>query len=746
MILADTAKCGNPPPVDPGPSSVPPYTAVQKRSFRRACKRAISYGETKYRGHLVRIQDFPVSLVQHLQKQFSAGSPRPVRPQMQRKDPRRLNIMHWNPGGLSQSSYFELKHWLKTQPIDIVTIAETRWGFTRCWQDTDWACVHSSGSEPRAGGVLVMISRRLVHPDAIGFEEVVPGRVLHVRAHFQQRALDLFAVYQHVHNRSADNLRKRQSVWQELDNALGAVPHRNQLLCTGDFDCSLHKVSESVGCANYPWHQTQQTGPAHPDMDRLAQLISAHMLTALNTWPGYTGPTYVHGEVTSRIDFIFARTAHCDGRAKQVCYLDDADFLPHNTTHHIPMICSIKRNHLNYKSHSLHRTCTYNQRSQCRQAKMQDSSTWHQLQQVVTTAIHQVPMQNTEDPITNLHNQVLPHFQNIFPPTPTRLTPPHLDPVRPTIMLKWYHRQQIRLIRSSTMPIMGSCPQLLHIALQVWYHQVRSAVCQRWQQKQLRQAKRHRFDDLCKEVAHASRLHDSHAMFRIINAFSPKRPLARTRLRTSTGQIASQSDSHAILVEYVTRTWRGPDHLTLTSEHAPGIPFSRAALEQAIENLHPNKSVALPFLPAIVWKSNPVAVADFIYGLLQQWWTQSPPYIPPAWKNAWIFFLPKPGKPCTAPEQLRPISLMEPLGKLVMGLLAGLMKQQLAPRFCQDPHFGISAISSCSGRHCQGFSTLPNSPGHGGPTAPHCHAANHPGSQVSFLWRTPTLLGSEQSF
>lgn len=32
---------------------------------------------------------------------------------------------------------------------------------------------------------------------------------------------------------------------------------------------------------------------------------------------------------------------------------------------------------------------------------------------------------------------------------------------------------------------------------------------------------------------------------------------------------------------------------------------------------------------------------------------------------------------------------MEPLGKMVLGILANMVKQQLFPRFCQDPQLGF---------------------------------------------------------
>ena len=83
------------------------------------------------------------------------------------------------------------------------------------------------------------------------------------------------------------------------------------------------------------------------------------------------------------------RLVSCDGVAKQVTYLDQADFLPVNSTHHIPMVCTFQRQHVAYQKHSNVSRCTYRQRTQCRHAAMQDSPQWHQLQRITTSALEQ---------------------------------------------------------------------------------------------------------------------------------------------------------------------------------------------------------------------------------------------------------------------------------------------------------------------------------------------------------------------
>ena len=179
--------------------------------------------------------------------------------------------------------------------------------------------------------------------------------------------------------------------------------------------------------------------------------------------------------------------------------------------------------------------------------------------------------------------------------------------------------------------------------------------------------KKEHFQDLCQEVSTAAHIHDTHSMFNIINRFAPKRPLARARLRGPDGTIADQYMAHSLTVAFVKQMWQGPSRLPTYYAAPPGIPFELEELVEAVAKVHTNKSVAQPFLPGVVWRSAPREVASFVYCHLQEWWSQSPPIIPKNWKDSWLFFLPKPGKPNTHPDQLRPISLMEPLGKLSWG-------------------------------------------------------------------------------
>lgn len=678
------ANRGHPPPMDCGLNrEMRPRLATHKRSFRRACRRAIRFGYARYHGQVMTTKQFPAALVDKIQKMEASGRPRDVLPLPGQSSASRLSVMLWNPGGMAPSTLLELRLWLRHHPKHIVILPETRWGFDRIWHDDCWTYVHSSSKEPRSGGILVMISRRLIQPEQVGFEVIQAGRLLHVRMHMGSTNLDIIAAYQFVDNGTQETACKREQFWQLLDQTLSSIPNRNGLICSGDFNCSVHSQHPWIGTSSFQWQGRRGVGPRHPDMPSFAQIIRSHGLLGLNTWNSHAGPTFFHTNKGSRIDFAFTRLVASDGQSRMVEQLPHADFLPTNSTHHVPMVFTIRKNQIKYHQHRSTTACMYTQRTACRTAAQQDSAEWLQLSgqvaQACMTSLHQPP---TDDSIFQLHASLTPIVSTLFPNKPTRFPQPDHTLVDTTIKGKWAHRRALRALRCRP-----QTPPLQHF-WQAWFHWSRSRILQRQQQRLARQAQARRFQDLCVAVQEAAHKHDAYTMFNIINKFTPKAPLSRVRLKTAEGKIADQYMAHALTVQYVTEAWQGPATIPVSGD-PPGIPFDIHTLERAILELHSNKSVAAPFLPAIVWQGAPRELAMLLMNHLSHWWATDPPTIPQSWKDAWLYFLPKPGKSCTHPNQLRPISLMEPLGKLILGIIAKQLRAQVNGRLSQSPHFGF---------------------------------------------------------
>ena len=94
------AKCGHPPPVSGNTElTSSPYTSVQKRSYRRACRRAINNGYAHYHGQTLQVNDFPPTLVQKLRTHAGTGvKALPMKMPRSTRSPR-LTTLFWNPGG-----------------------------------------------------------------------------------------------------------------------------------------------------------------------------------------------------------------------------------------------------------------------------------------------------------------------------------------------------------------------------------------------------------------------------------------------------------------------------------------------------------------------------------------------------------------------------------------------------------------------------------------------------------------------
>lgn len=683
-ILHDaSANSGQPPPVCGNTRCHPsPYTSVQKRSYKRACRRALSHGYADYHGKRMHLSDFPSSLVKTIQvaDQTSHKGPLPL-PGKPSSSPR-INIMYWNSGGLSQARFLEIKHWLQVHPVDLVILAETKWNFSSTWEDSKWSYLHSSTDINRSGGLLVMVARSFAHPDQLGYDWVVPGRLMHVRIHGPTRALDVVAVYQYADYRDAYTIQQREQIWTAMDDCFRAIPRRNNFVCAGDFNCDLQMQPPWVGSTMFHWRNHRIAGSHHSDQRRFQALLRAHGLTALNTW-GKSGATFVHGPHASRIDHILTRLISSDGVSKNVQYHDQADFAPFNQSHHLPLTCSISKHHMSYQRYTTLTKCSFAQRNQCRIASLEETRNWVQLRQQVIDVVTAAPAEaDPGDFIARIHQEVSTAFHTLFPHKAMRFPQLDLGEFHQSTEDKWHHRRKLKELQQAGYPSMRSI-------LQAWFHRCRYGILQRQQQRQARQARQHRFQLLCQEVDTAARHHDSHAMFSIINRFSPKRPQARARLKGPDGKIADQHLAHAMTVAFVKQMWAGPNTLPTYSDSPLGVPFDLETLTCAITQMNANKSVAQPFLPAIVWKSAPAPTAAALYGQLQQWWGQYPPLIPQSWKGSWLHFIPKPGKPNTHPSQMRPISLMEPLGKLVLGLIAAQIKIVLGPILTSFPHFGF---------------------------------------------------------
>lgn len=156
--------------------------------------------------------------------------------------------------------------------------------------------------------------------------------------------------------------------------------------------------------------------------------------------------------------------------------------------------------------------------------------------------------------IQRIHDNVSTAFHQLFPSKNPKLCDVDYTAFHQHIEDKWFHKKRMRHLAHT-----GALG--LQDILQAWHHRSRYQSLQRDQQRVARRAKKNQFNQLCTEAAAAATVHDTHSMFLIINKFTPKKPLARTRLRGPDGAIADQYMVHAMTVLFVKSMWQGPSRL-----------------------------------------------------------------------------------------------------------------------------------------------------------------------------------------
>ena len=323
-------------------------STVAKRSLIRAYKRAQQVGYAWYRGKLCSALDF--------ERMGCSGhhSP-PSQPpsdalywewqQCNRKhvNKSRLNIWQWNSGSLASNTLDEAKAWLSMHCVDIGIIVETRLTFDSQWSDADWSIVHSGVGTNKGKGIMILISKRLGTLTNMRWQFHDSGRLVHARLQMSPRPLDIVACYQHTFQATKVCLQARDKWWTKLDQVLGSIPNRNCLILVGDFNSSLPFSPGITGSSSFTWNGQACVGTTHPDHAKFLNILRGHALVTLNTWTPSLGPTYVHHDQASRIDYICVRQMFADHAAKDVRYLWHSPFINQTQVGHVPILSSIAR-------------------------------------------------------------------------------------------------------------------------------------------------------------------------------------------------------------------------------------------------------------------------------------------------------------------------------------------------------------------------------------------------------------------
>ena len=642
----------------------------RKRSYVRALRRASKFGFTWHKGRL--IKGPPAATDEHFNNTSldSSCNTTPSRNHLRK----RLTCFSWNSSGLATAKYDFVMQWLTNNPVDLAFVQETHWNLDSEWSHPAFFC-HHSGHSGHQAGLLCLVSKRLCSMDRITSRVVIPGRLVHLRLHGDQRSTDIVHVYQHVH--SHDRMSAREDFWHHLNDLLTSLPKRNFLILVGDFNTSLPHRSLMVGTGTYLYKNHRHSGTAHSDSDVFHQLLRQHSIQTLNTWSHHLGPTYINEDVHSRLDFVCCRRVHSDATAQDVQYLDNFPLCMDAGSHHVPILTSMLRQWIPRSTTPPSSTWSHSKRLQLYKQWTKQDSTAFLLQQQVNLQVNScVPSGHPLDSLHEAMNQSPQFYIN-----PSSSTPTHNFDLTPFQAFS-FHGDALRNLSGTTS----------RSILQAWFHLMKLRSSRRAMNKTSKAARRAKLQLVFDQADAAERANDHFHLYQAIRKISPKQFHQRVTLRHPDGSAASPSQAADMLAQWLDQLYKADPHV-MDYQFQPW-PFSMDEFCQGLQSLPLMKSLAPTYAPAPYWVMSAEAVTAFLAPFFQQWFDLR--QLPQAWSMGHLVFLPKPGRTGGRPQDLRPISLLEPTGKTIMGLAAKALYQEAAWFLHTVPQFAYLHGRGCN--------------------------------------------------
>ena len=625
-------------------------SGIKKRSLQRAVKRALRHGHSVYRGkQLVAQPDL-------LQQQIATPS---ASTQL------RLECITWNVGGLTQVLMAELMVWLRQQGhVRVLMLQETHWSASCDWAADGWYFCHSASSKPKSGGVLIGLRQDTFSKELIRWQEIVPGRLLHVRAFALQQHVDLITIYQHALPFNGelleDVMKRRNSLLKLLDTHVGSLPARSSVVIGGDLNCVLEPSPPHVG---HGVHRGADRPHLTEERQWIGAMLRRHGLCALNSWR-QKRYTYRHPNGKSQIDYLIVRKVLADNQARNAAPAT-VPLAGWRTSGHLPVRASLKW----------------------------DWRPWKHAQSRVRkpgiTALIETPQQHQD---LAWLKQCLAQGSTVQAP-PQK---PQVAGIDSPVRSYWCARARFKATAAQTLKGIFERFRL--------YQQMNQA------HKALRRAARERkvqqHQQILQMAEDAAAKGDTKGLYRCVRWLAPKTFKQGIRLRDSAGFLMSPAEECRALSRHAAKLFTGTAFAC--PEMLP-LPVHMSSVESwtwALSQLTSHKAVPRHEPAVKTWKDNITMSASALARVSQQALCQSNPVLPHEWSVVQLAWLPKPNKTPTCPEHLRSIGLLSADSKGFLLILrweiTPFVRAALAdvPQYAYRPQAGTLDALLRSSLHC----------------------------------------------
>ena len=660
------------------PSQTNFHHSVKKRSYKRAVRRAEIHGFTLYRGRLCTAQQLGTT---HKGTTHDVVD-KPNITQNHKLKRKRITCFSWNSGGLTPSGWDFFQQWIACQRLDVVMIQETHWSYTSEWIMENYYALHSGAGTGRAG-LLCLVSKALCQMHDLSWHEISPGRLMHLRIHGRDRDLDFINIYQHIHVR--DRMDDRQTLWTELQTLLTKLPKRNHLTIMGDWNTSLGTSSTAVGVETYRWQMSRSRGPKHTDAHVFQHILTQFDLFAINTWDSTLGPTYIFGDQTSRIDFVICRRQYSDETSKHVQYLDDFPLNCPTGAHHLPQIASLlKVWHQNFTESPT--GWTRAQRLELHRQWTRNPGAADKLHADIRETIDALPRDGNR--FDHVHD-ALNSFQ--APQTHQKREEVCKYDITP-FQLFQAHSHHLRDLRQ---PTLGNI-------FQAWFHVHHRQLARKQMRLTSSQARKQRLNRIYAIAGKAEAAKDHFRMYQAIRELAPKQPYRRIQIRDTDGTILSPTAAADRIQDWLTDLYHDPEADSVCRSFK--WPFTVEEFQHGLLALPVLKALAPGYAPAIFWHEAAEVLAPYLHEHFCIGSEQMT--LPRQWTMGSLCLLPKHTKRTHAPQDLRPITSLEPCGKALLGTLALHLFDTIGATLCSVPQYaylpgrGTEEALSRVFRHC----------------------------------------------
>ena len=398
-------------------------------------------------------------------------------------------------------------------------------------------------------------------------------------------------------------------------------------------------------------------------------------MTALNTWSHLHGPTYKFDDRHSRIDFIICRHHLADATSRNVQYLLDFPLIGLSGASHVPLMTSLLKVWHTDVGTQKKTGWTKVHRLELSQQWLHPSTSTLQLQRQVIDSLEQLPM--TTHPLDDIH-EAMNQFQ------PTTPNPPRTSiysAVNSPFRCFQVHSQKLAELHT---------PNLINI-FQAWFHILQRTRARKQMKLASKLARKERLQKIYEAADMAERAKNPFRMYQAIRQLAPKQTFLKVNIRSDTGNLLGPEQAADLICDW----FRGLYHSDQVTDSKQGFawPFTTTEFLHGLQQLPLAKALDPQYAPAPLWRwaAEPVSEhLDAYFHACGQAGT-----LPSCWGRGHLCFLPKTKSRSQRPQDLRPIALLEPCGKVLMGCLSERLHDQLWPTLRGLPQFAYVPGRGC---------------------------------------------------